>query len=377
MVMKICQFVGGHLPPGGLEYAIHYLSNALVELGHEVWVLARLAKNKVSILDEEKTNYRVFRYWLPRSKGLFHESLIKMMLHDQIKRKKFDIIHAHETYPAGYWALRSLAPFKNIIAITAHGDDIQVAPEYNYGKRLNKQIDRKVRWALKEGRYFTAVSSPLKDEMVALGAAEGSIRVIPNGVDLELFSGQNAFESVRPYLFSMGRLVFRKGYDILIEAFAKITISNHNIDLIIAGKGDEERNLTDLVIKSGLEDRVKFVGFVKGDEKISLVKGCKFFICPSRREALGVVNIEALAAGKPVVAFNVDGIPDLIKHGKNGLLAEPEDIEDLASKIQVLLRDDQLRERMGREALKMVKRYDWREIARQYQSLYKEMISRP
>lgn len=230
---------------------------------------------------------------------------------------------------------------------------------------------------MKEGRYFTAVSSPLKDEMVALGAAEGSIRVIPNGVDLELFSGQNAFESVRPYLFSMGRLVFRKGYDILIEAFAKITISNHNIDLIIAGKGDEERNLTDLVIKSGFEDRVKFVGFVKGDEKISLLKGCKFFICPSRREALGVVNIEALAAGKPVVAFNVDGIPDLIKHGKNGLLAEPEDIEDLASKMQMLLEDDQMRERMGREALKMVKRYDWREIARQYESLYKEMISRP
>jgi len=374
--MKICQFVGGHLPPGGLEYAIHYLSNALVELGHEVWVLARLAKNKVSILDEEKTNYRVFRYCLPRSKGLFHGSLIKMMLRDQIKRKKFDIIHAHEIYPAGYWTLRSLAPFKNIIVITAHGDDIQVAPEYNYGKRLNKQIDRKVRWELKEGRYFTAVSSYLKDEMVALGAAEGSIRVIPHGVDLELFRGQNAFESVRPYLFSMGRLIFVKGYDILIRVFARIVEENPNLDLIIAGRGNEGRNLTDLVIKSGLEDRVKFVGFVKGDEKISLVKGCKFFICPSRREALGVVNIEALAAGKTVVAFNVDGIPDLIKDGKNGLLAKPGDIEDLTDKMQMLLRDEQLLERMSGQALRMVKRYDWLEIAKQYESLYEEMISR-
>lgn len=376
MVMKICQFVGGHLPPGGLEYAIHYLSNALVELGHEVWVLARLAKNKVSILDEEKTNYRVFRYWLPRSKGFFHESMIKMMLRDQIKRKKFDIIHAHEIYPAGCWALRSLAPFKNIIVITAHGDDIQLAPEYNYGKRINRQIDRKSRWALKEGRYFTAGSS-LKDEMVALGAAKGSIRVIPNGVDLGLFRGQNAFESARPYLFSMGRLIFVKGHDILIRAFARIVEENPNLDLIIAGRGNEERNLTDLAINSGLEDRVKFVGFVKGDEKISLLKGCKFYICPSRFEHLALGNVEGLAAGKPVIACKVGGNPEIIKDGKNGFLAEPEDIEDLASKMQMLLEDDQMRERMGREALKMVKRYDWREIARQYESLYKEMISRP
>ena len=373
--MKICQFVAGYLPPGGYEYAVHYLSNALVGLGHEIWVLARVARNKASILDKEKTNYRVFRYWLPRSKGFFHGPIIKTVLRREMNENKFDIIHAHQVYPAGYWAVSSLASFKNTMVITAQGDDVQVEPEYNYGKRLNKHIDRKTRWTLKEGRHFTAVSSSLKDEMVALGAAGGSVRVIPNGVDLALFSRQNVFESERSYLFSMGRLIFKKGYDLLIEAFAKITISNHNIDLIIAGKGDEERNLTDLVIKSGLEDRVKFVGFVKGDEKISLLKGCKFFICPSRREALGVVNIEALAAGKPVVAFNVDGIPDLIKHGKNGLLAKPEDSDDLASKIQILLRDEKLRERMKRQALRMVKKYDWLEIARQYESLYEEMIS--
>ena len=374
--MRICQFVSGYLPPGGLEYVVHFLSNVLVELGHEVTVLARSAHDKGSILDKEKTNYRIFRYWLPRSKGWFHGSAIKMMLPGQIKRKKFDIIHAHQLYPAGYWAVTSLASFRNNIVITAHGEDIQIEPEYDYGKRLNKQIDRKIRWALKEGRYFTAVSSSLKNEMVAIGAAEGSIKVIPNGVDLELFSGQNVFDNVRPYLFSMGRLVFKKGYDILIKAFAKIIEENYDIDLIIAGRGPEEGNLRDLVRKRELSGRVKFVGFVDGDKKVSLLKGSRFYVCPSRREGLALANIEALAAEKPVVAFDVDGNSDIIEHGKNGLLAKPEDGEDLASKMQMLLRDEKLRERMSRQALMIVKRYDWLEIARQYESLYEEMISR-
>jgi len=291
-----------------------------------------------------------------------------------MKERKFDIVHVHELYPAGYWAVKFLASFKGIIVITAHGEDVQVAPGYNYGKRLNEQIDRKIRWALKEGRYFTAVSSSLKDEMMALGAAEGSMMVIPNGVDLESFSGQNVFDHVRPYLFSMGKLVFIKGHDLLIRAFAKIIEENYDIDLIIAGRGPEEGNLRDLVGRRGLSGRVKFVGFVDGDKKVSLLKGSRFYVCPSRTEGLGLANIEALAAGKPVVAFDVDGNRDIIEHGKNGLLAKPEDSEDLANKMQMLLRDEKLRERMSGQALRMVKKYDWLEIARQYESLYNDMI---
>ena len=374
--MKICQFVGGYLPVGGYEYAVHHLSNALVELGHEIWVLVRMARNKVSILDKEKTDYRVFRYWLPRSRGFFHRPIVKIMLRREMKENKFDIVHAHQLYPAGYWVISSLASFKNTMVITAQGDDVQVEPEYNYGKRLNKQIDRKTRWTLEEGRHFTAVSSSLKNEMVALGAAGGSVRVIPNGVDLELFSRQNVFEDERPYLFSMGRLIFKKGYDLLIKSFAKIIQENYDIDLLIAGRGPEEGNLRDLVRKRGLSGRVKFVGFVDGDKKVSLLKGSRFYVCPSRREGLALANIEALAAGKAVVAFDVDGNSDIIEHGKSGLLAKPGDIEDLTDKMQMLLRDEKLRKRMSRQALTMVKKYDWLEIARQYESLYEEMISR-
>jgi len=294
-----------------------------------------------------------------------------------MKGEKFDIVHAHEVYPAGYWALRSLNQFKNRIVVTTHGADIQVEPDYDYGLGLNRRIDGKIRLALKEGQYFTAITNFLRGQMIALGASEGCVTVIPNGVNLELFSREDAFRNPRPYLFSMGRLVRIKGYDILIKAFARIVEENPNLDLIIAGRGVEERNLKDLVIKRRLEERVKFVGFVRGDKKISLLKGCRFYVCPSRIEHLALGNVEGLAAGKPVVAFNTGGNPDIIKDGKNGLLAKPGDIEDLTDKMQMLLRDDQLLERMSRQALMMVKKYDWLEIARQYESLYKEMISRP
>ena len=374
--MKICEFVLGHLPPGGLEYVVHHPSNALVKLGHEVTVFARSARKKVGILDLEKTDYEVFRYWLPRSKGLFHELMIRMMLRNKMKGEKFDIVHAHEVYPAGYWVLKSLNDFKNRIVITTHGGDIQVEPDYDYGSRLNSGVDKRARSALKEGRYFTAVTNFLEGQMVDLGASEDCVKIIPNGVNLELFKRKSACRLPGPYLFSMGRLILIKGYDILIEAFARVVGEDPNLDLVIAGRGVEERNLKDLVIKRGLEERIKFVGFVTGDEKTSLLKGCRFYVCPSRIENLSLTNIEGLAAGKPVVAFNIGGNPDIIKDGKNGLLAEPEDIEDLASKMQMLLGDEKLRERMSRQALIMVKRYDWLEIARQYESLYKEMISR-
>lgn len=196
--------------------------------------------------------------------------------------------------------------------------------------------------------------------------------VLYNGVNLNEF---NCHKKIKErYIFSTGRMAFVKGFDLLIEAFARIAKQFPAVNLKLAGDGPEKEKLIKLVEKYQLTDRVEFLGFINKQQTVKYMCSALFFVMCSRYEPFGIVNTEAMAAGKAVIASAVGGIPEYIKPGKNGLLFEKENVQDLVLKITQLLKNKRQCEQLGLAGRVLVEKfYNWDYLAAKYLKLFLEL----
>lgn len=165
-----------------------------------------------------------------------------------------------------------------------------------------------------------------------------------------------------------------KGGDILIKALQIVINSIPNLSVYIAGSGPQEKELKTLVKKLNLENYVKFLGFISNEEKYQYYKACKVVVVPSRWDCQPAALFDAAASEKPAIASDMAN-PGIIEEGKTGFIFKSEDIKDLASKMIVLLKNEKLREEMGKAAKAKVKQYDWNQVAERYIEIYKEAIA--
>jgi glycosyltransferase involved in cell wall biosynthesis len=182
-------------------------------------------------------------------------------------------------------------------------------------------------------------------------------------------------DTLHPSILFMGRLEKIKGVDILIRSIPFVANSIPDVHLYIAGSGEEEGKLKHLVKKLDIGENVTLLGFVSEDEKWSYYKSTDLCVVPSVEGPFGIVLLEAMACGKPVIASNVGGIPYIVEDGKTGLLFECGDIEGLTEKVSTLLQNKEMREKMGAEGLEKAKEFSWDMIAERTVELYKEVIS--
>jgi glycosyltransferase involved in cell wall biosynthesis len=197
--------------------------------------------------------------------------------------------------------------------------------------------------------------------------------VIYNGIDPADFETAPAYASSQPYILGIGRLVPQKGFDILLRAFAQARLNGRK--LIIAGEGGERAALEGLAGELGLSDRVEFFGRADRAAAASLFRGCDFFVLPSRQEPLGIVNLEAMAAGKAVVAAKVGGVPEIVRDGETGLLFPPEDVPGLAGLLTRLASDGTLRRELGERGYARVQDFTMPAAAGRYADIYKSLSS--
>ncbi len=193
-------------------------------------------------------------------------------------------------------------------------------------------------------------------------------RIIPNGIDISRYKNKKA----ENYILYSGRLLPHKKVDYLIKAFSKIK-NTSNSKLIVVGSGPEKQKLQE--IAHDLKNiSVKFNDFLPFSEYLNYLSKCSFFVLPSIDEMFGVVIIEAMACGKPVIASNIAGPQDIINHGKNGFLFEKENVRDLQKYLKLLLEDRNLRLKIGQEARnKVEENYSFEKIADSYLDLYCEI----
>jgi len=202
-------------------------------------------------------------------------------------------------------------------------------------------------------------------------SVEGRLRVIPNGVDPGPFAGAPAHRHERPYVFAAGRLTRQKGFDVLLDAVARVdAVRRGDVDVLVAGDGPEQRSLDAGVRARGLEARVGWLGSVDAAAIASLHRGAALVAVPSRWEGLPLVCLEAMASGRAVVASNVDGIPDAVVDGETGLLVPPDDAAALATALDTLLRDAPRRDALGAAGQARVRTaFAWPLVARRYLDL--------
>jgi L-malate glycosyltransferase len=368
--MNLCLYTATFLPTiGGAELVLHTLASALAAQGHKVTVLAptvRGADNRV------EASYRLRRYQRPSSKRVGVRQILLYLMHEYWRRP-FAVLYCHGAYPPAYVG----ATFKRLVniplVVRPHGSDI-LPGEFI---RANARLERRLRRALVAADLLIAQSQFLRREMLSLGVPDAKIRLIPNGVPVADFQAASSAPALPfPYILAMGSFGQKKGFDVLLRAFASVAAEDPSVHLVLAGAGKELTAYTTVVDKHHMLGRVHFVGMVEGVFKIQLYQHCLFFVCPSRREPFATVNLEALAAGKPLVATAVGGNLEVVREGDNGFLVPPEDPEALATRMLTLLQDPPLRARMGLLSSDLSRGYDWQVILPQYTAAFAEALAR-
>jgi glycosyltransferase involved in cell wall biosynthesis len=224
-------------------------------------------------------------------------------------------------------------------------------------RRMDRPVRRGWRTQLLYGhltRRTVAISPAVVDCLIDGGVSRSGISVIPSAVDPARVRARQGRDDVRRALaapaddcvvLAISALVRRKGLDVLIEAMAALRGGGLRPVLWIAGDGEEHAALEAHSQRLGVGDQVRLLGH--RDDVGDLLAGCDVFVLPSRREGLGIAALEAMAAGRPVIASAVGGLGDAVVHERTGLLVPPDDAPALAAALARLLTDRGLRERLG------------------------------
>ncbi|MBV9848923.1 MAG: glycosyltransferase family 4 protein [Armatimonadetes bacterium] len=292
---------------------------------------------------------------------------------DILRRHRIDCIHVHCVSANGFYALQARRALKLPLVVTTQGErTIDATQLYQRSAFMNRVL----RQLLSEADFVTGCSRhTLEDLEQYWGRPFGDrARVIYNGVNLDDFEAVAPFPHPRPYVLGIGRLVPNKGFDVLIRAFAKARMPSH--DLLVAGEGVERGPLERLAGDLGLQDKVRFLGRVDRPTAVALFLGCSFFVLPSRDEPQGIVNLEAMAAGKAIIATRVGGVPEMVTDGENGLLMPADDPDALASALERLGGDEGLRQRLSDAGLRRVQDFRWPAIAEEYVQIYNAIGTR-
>ncbi|OGN02489.1 MAG: hypothetical protein A2655_02070 [Candidatus Yanofskybacteria bacterium RIFCSPHIGHO2_01_FULL_43_42] len=295
-----------------------------------------------------------------------------------MKSNKYDAVHAYQASQGGgaAWLVKLFSPRLPFILTMQEG------------KKLDGQLFL-LNWLrgliIKKADMVTVISNYLK-EYVQKVSKNKSIFLIPNGVDLKNFpisirqpADQFPITEKRKTIITVSRLVPKNGLGDLIKAF-RILNTKYKIQdtkLLIIGDGKQREELFNLASGLGLKDRVEFAGSVPNVELQEYLSSASIFVRPSLSEGLGIAFLEAMAAGLPIVATPVGGIPDFLKDPSThsgqatGLFCKVNDPEDIAEKINRILTDDDLRNRLILNGRKLVEeKYTWDKIADQFKNLY-------
>lgn len=282
-----------------------------------------------------------------------------------------DVVHVHE--PAVPWVslgacLRGPTP----IVGTFHAWSSS-----NRAYRLARPLLRR---AVRRLDQLTAVSpAAAAYHAKALGLPEGRFRLVPNGVDVARFSDAEPLPEIveddHETLLFVGRLEPRKGLSQLVHAFIELKATRPGLRLLVVGEGPE-RDVCQALLPGRLRSDVVFLGRVDQDDLPRFYRSADVYVSPALGgESFGIVLLEAMAAGTPVVASDIPGYRTVLSDGKQGRLVPPRDVKALAAALGALLDNPALREAMAREGQRTVDGYDWTRVAAQVRDVYAVAVS--
>jgi len=359
---------------GGVVTATHNVCKHLAADGHIVSVVVHRSSPDLSA-HELRDGYDVYRIRLScRSKlgrlWVFPSALIRMFLLFRSLRPDIvhvQILHINTLYPL---LLSYVMPYR--LVLRAGGNDIHRFP---VDSKLMKFI---LLWGFRRAHQIQFNSQNLlQDAAPFLKHTRGEVVIVGDGADPdELRTTESHLRpSGRSYVFAAGRLEHKKGFDLLIDAFAEVHRRRPDLELVIAGDGEDMPMLKRRVMERGLAGSIFLVGALGREALASFFRGATLFVLPSRIEPVGIVTMEAMSTGKPVVATRVGGVPEIVEHGRSGWLVEPEE-RSLSEGMLSVLADPGLMDRMSQAGMNRVReRFTWRHVTDQYLRAYARIAS--
>ena len=360
---------------GGISRVVHDLSHKLVKDGQDVTVVTYRDGDTPYFEDDDGVKvHRVDNFMIAPNNFIdwvmqLNFNMIAKTGEIIAKEGKFDVIHAHDWLTA--YAAKTLKTSYNIPMIcTIHATEAG----RNNGIRTDMQkYINDTEWLLTyEASEVIVNSNYMKSEIQRLfGLPFEKINVVPNGVNLNNFNNvyrdydfrrRFAMDNEKIVLF-MGRLVYEKGIQHLISAMPKILDHYHDVKLVIAGKGGMLDELKAQANNLGISQKVYFAGYLNSKDVQKMYRCADISVFPSTYEPFGIVALEAMLAGVPVVVSDIGGLNEIVEHGVTGMKSYAGNPNSIADSILTLLFDHKLCDQVVKNAKAKVKaEYNWSKI---------------
>lgn len=285
----------------------------------------------------------------------------------RLGRERPDLVHVHWPVPHALFGAAARTASGGRTALVCSFYSVEV----RWVERRMPWLRPFLRWSIRTADAVTAISSSTAEAVRAL--EDRPVRVVPFSAAVEAGEGpasghRTPLEGGELRLLFVGRLVERKGVEVLVRALPRI-LAERPVRLTVVGEGSREGAIRAAAREVGVEDRVELTGYVPEARLRSLYSGCDVFVLPAvvdargDTEGLGVVLIEALRFGRPVVASDLGGIRDIVEPGRSGVRVPPGDPDALAAAILRLARDPEEARRLGREGRALAeRRFGWDRI---------------
>jgi glycosyltransferase involved in cell wall biosynthesis len=312
-------------------------------------------------------------HWGLASAGAFVFARIVRSVRTMHARQPIHLIHAHAPLPCGHAAFLLGRELGIPFVVSVHGLDAYSTEQRN---------DAAARWCRRMSTRVYAgakrvicISEQVRRRVLQDGQRSYATSVVYNGVDPEIFSPPKAVSNQRPKIASVGNLIPIKGHELLLRAIAALRERHPEVCCEIVGSGSEQDHLQRLAAELGIASRIKFLGRRSRHQVAELLQSATLFALPSRYEGLGCVYLEAMSAGLVAIGCREQGIEEVILHRRNGWLVGPDDLDELTSGLDALLRSSQLREQIGgRARLTILQGFTLNHQAGRVLQIYRECV---
>ncbi len=371
---------------GGIARHVDELSRFLSKRGVEVTVVTPEASG--SPLAEVKEGVNVVRVqiqtpapnfynWIFLMNHFFSKKIARLIK----EQGPFDVVHGHD-----WMVVPSACEAKHYTSsqfmLTFHSLEFRRSQG---SQTLESRMIESLEWwgSYDSSKIIVCSRSMADDVRRRLNVDTNKIAIIPNGIDLGRLSVKVDISRTREkygvywkelMILFVGRLTSQKGCEYLIRALPKI-LEKHNVKLVVVGDGPSRSFLESEAYRLGVSNRVVFTGFLADEEMIRLIKSADVLVVPSIYEPFGIVALEGMAAGVPVVASDVDGLSEIIRHEENGVKVYPQDPSSISWGVDRVLSDTRLAERLREKGRETAEReFSWSAIAEKTENLYKSLI---
>jgi glycosyltransferase involved in cell wall biosynthesis len=356
--------------PGGVEQHVRSVARELADRGHQVvvWTVDRGEHLGVQVVDGIEVHYLPTP--LPaRSTGALLRFVsaapaAAVAWWRVFRRFRPDVLHVQCFGPNGLYALALGRVTRTPLVISTHGETF--ADDHGVFEE-SALLRAGLRRALGSAAVVTGCSQFVLDDLRTRFGFDGG-RVVPNGIDLDDVT-EHRHPLPADTVFAVGRLERMKGFDLLLEAFAVADLPEES-RLVIGGDGALADPLRERIEQLGVGDRVSLPGRLDPEQVVDCMASAAVVVVPSRREAFGLVVLEAWRGAAPLIVTSRGGPAGLVADGVTGLVVDPEDTAALGRALELLMRDRATAERLGRAGREAVRAYPWARVAELYEACY-------